>query len=272
MAELNIEGLLRSTAAATVYPATPDLRMAVERRLRGQALSLTLFQRAREYAGGRFLWMPRLAFTAMIIAVIAVAASLAIEPSREAIARFFGVQGSRIEVLPPEAFPTPLPTIALRDGGPATPTPLSALVESGVAEAVPLGVVAAETGFLPALPPAFGTAEHAYVVRYGGESVGVLEYESFELWQAQLEGSAGFGKGIAEGSIFEDVLVGGVPGHWLSGGPHFVWYNDRFGRYIDASSRLVEKNTLIWRTDYAFYRIETDLPLEDALKIAVTLP
>ena len=162
--------------------------------------------------------MSRLALAAVLIAALALAAALAVEPSREAIARLFGVQGSKIEVLPAGAFPTPVPTIALRDGGPATPRPLSALVSSGVAEAVPLGVLAAETGFAPALPQGFGSPEQAYVVRYGQDRVAALEYATFEVWQARLEGDASFGKVMPPEGILEQVRVGGQPAYWLSGG------------------------------------------------------
>jgi hypothetical protein len=41
---------------------------------------------------------------------------------------------------------------------------------------------------------------------------------------------------------------------------------------IPESFRQVDRSTLIWRTDAAFYRIETDLPMEDAIRIAETLP
>jgi hypothetical protein len=207
---------------------------------------------------------------AVLVAVIALAAALVVEPSREAIARFFGVQGSRIEVLPAEAFPTPMP--APQSGGPAIPRPLSLLVRSGIAEPKPLSAVAAETGFQPSLPPAFGPPQQAYVVRFGSDRVAALEYETFELWEAQLEGSANFGKGVSPDGVLVETSVRDQPAYWLSGAPHFVSYNDRNGRYIDASSRLVEGSTLIWRTEYAFYRIETSLSMEEALRIAETLP
>jgi len=34
----------------------------------------------------------------------------------------------------------------------------------------------------------------------------------------------------------------------------------------------VGRSTLIWRTEFALYRIETDLPLEQTVEIAETLP
>ena len=37
-------------------------------------------------------------------------------------------------------------------------------------------------------------------------------------------------------------------------------------------TRTVSRDTLIWRTDFAFYRVETTLSLDEAIRIAETLP
>jgi hypothetical protein len=47
---------------------------------------------------------------------------------------------------------------------------------------------------------------------------------------------------------------------------------DAGGVYHSESDRVVERNTLVWRTDTFFYRIETNMSLEDTLRIAETLP
>ena len=49
-------------------------------------------------------------------------------------------------------------------------------------------------------------------------------------------------------------------------------YVDESGIASQESSRMVERSTLIWRTDAALYRLETDLPLEEAAAVAETLP
>jgi hypothetical protein len=51
-----------------------------------------------------------------------------------------------------------------------------------------------------------------------------------------------------------------------------VEYVDENGVASQESSRMVERSTLIWRTDAALYRLETDLSLDDAVTIAETLP
>jgi hypothetical protein len=63
-----------------------------------------------------------------------------------------------------------------------------------------------------------------------------------------------------------------VPARWITGGAHLLAFRTDDGTEIEESIRTVRRNTLIWRTDHAFYRIETELPLEEAREIANTLP
>jgi hypothetical protein len=72
--------------------------------------------------------------------------------------------------------------------------------------------------------------------------------------------------------VLEEVTVSDVPGVWLSGAPHFVYYFAPGGEEYLDSRRTVSVNTLIWRTDAFFYRLETDLARDEAIAIAETLP
>ncbi|MGE0686970.1 MAG: hypothetical protein AB7P33_09515, partial [Dehalococcoidia bacterium] len=193
--------------------------------------------------------------------------ALAVEPSREAIARFFGVKGSTIEVVPEGAIPTPLPSPTFAPGGGLVrEVPLSQ-----VATPTPLGSIAAAAGFDALLPAGQGAPLRSFVVSLGSDRVVLLQFETFDLWEARLEQEASFGKGITAGSVSEELTVGGEPAYWLSGSPHYVQYIDSRGVRIEASLRVVERSTLIWRTDAAFYRIETSLPRDEAVRIASTL-
>jgi hypothetical protein len=190
--------------------------------------------------------------------LIAVAA-LIVTPSREAIGRFFGVQGSRIEVVPTAApGETPAPTVPA-----GTYRGLQPVTIDEVRGLSALRVVEPRTSSPP---------RQAYVVSYAGQPVVVLSYESFDLWQTQLPQEALFGKMVEPDSILIETDVNGVPATWLSGSPHVVEFYLNPATRIPSSARIVERSTLIWRTDAAFYRIETDLPLEEAIRIAETLP
>jgi hypothetical protein len=266
MAEIDLEGLLRSAAAGTEYPETPDVRERVLRSIgpayaEAPALSLTLSRRARGQAFARIV-------IASLVVVMALAAALAVTPSREAIARFFGVKGSTIEVVPSGTMPTPAATRTFAPGaGPIYPVPLG-----NIATPTMLGSIPAATGFEAKLPEDQSEARASFVVALGADRVVLLQFDDFDLWEARLAQEANFGKGIEANSIREELTVNGEPATWLSGTPHHVYYTDSHGIRIEASLRTVTQSTLIWRTGYAFYRIETSLPKEEAVKIAETLP
>ena len=248
MTDQTLERLLASTAASVEYPATPDLRAAVASRIAGA-----------DAAEARPGWRPSFALAALLLAVIV--AAFAVAPSREAIGRFFGVEGSKIEVQP-----TALP------GTTATPPPT---VPTGTYQGLRPVSLQELRGMMPfpvALPDTGERLWQAYHVSYGGQPVAVLSYESFDLWQTQLRQEAFFAKGIAPDSILVETEVGDETATWLSGPSHTVAYYAAPNVVIAESFRQVERSTLIWRTDAAFYRIETDLPMEGAIRIAETLP
>jgi hypothetical protein len=251
MTDQELERLLQVAASGTRYPATPDIADRVATRL-AEASS------AREAAFRPFA----LSFVSVVLAavVLAVALALVASPVGHAVARLFGVEGSKIERLPrvPDA---------------TTATPLPAAGDLGAsARPVSLAEAAAATGFQPGLPAGRALPREAYLVKYADQAVVVLRYEGFDVWQAQLQQDASFGKIVSPESIILDVRVRDEPAIWLSGGTHFVRYILPSGQAVRDSVRTVDKNTLIWRTSRCFYRLETELSLSEALSIAASLP
>jgi hypothetical protein len=237
MTENTLEQLLRKTASEIRYPQTPDF-----------APRIPAYERAER---------PRLlrgALAFSMVAVLVLTAAMAIVPARDAIARFFGVEGSRIEFVQTPPAETPVNGSGL--GPSATP------VAPAEIEAI--------TGFEPALVD--GDLLEAFVVTYVRDAVAVLRYEDFDLWQARLEGEATFGKGLPPEAVVEELEVNGRPATWLTGAVHLVSYTNALGIQIYESQRAVERSTLIWRTENLFYRMETDLSLAEAVAIAETLP
>ena len=260
MIDQRLEALITRTAQNIGYPPTPDLTARVVARVSGRTKSpdsspLAPLGRGLGSAAGL---RPALGLVLVVAALVLVAA-LAIAPTRDAIARLFGVEGSKIEFLP-----TPLP------GETATPFPTPLL--QGVFEPIELEDVTDRAGFEPALPDVPEPRQGSEIVFYGRQAVVVHHYEDFDLWQTRLDQYAGFGKGLPEGGEVVEAKVGGVPGRWVTGAPHIVYYYTLSNVVFQDSQRTVERNTLIWRTDAFFYRIETDLPLAEALRIAETLP
>ncbi len=250
MDDRTLELMLTRGAASLAYPPTPQLRARV----------LAAIAMPQPVAPPR---RPALAFAAIAAAAALFSAMLALSfpGSRSAIADFFGVEGSKVERLP-----TPPPGV--------TPTPLPPAADLPPAARLALiSEIALALGFAPALPDGHGAPDTAYVIEYGGEPVAILRYPAFDLWQTKLRGEASFGKGVPSvGRIEEFELRPGVPARWISGGPHIVWFMLPDGLFLKSSERTIERNTLIFSTDRAFYRIETDLSRLDASRIAETLP
>ena len=62
-------------------------------------------------------------------------------------------------------------------------------------------------------------------------------------------------------------MTGGAPGIFLSGGPHVVFYRDASGEIRNETLRLAG-NTLLWERGELLLRLESALPLEEALRVA----
>ena len=262
MDEMMLDRLLSRAADEIRYPVTPRLRARV----------LAVIDTPSRARRGAASFVPLRLVVALSAIVLAIGAALAfaLPSSRSAIADFFGIEGSKIERLPtpaPGVTPTPFPTPA---GIETLATPSSLIA------------VRSRFGFAPALPAAGAEEPAVYVAQYLGTLAVVLHYDQFELWEVRLEPGGTFSKGesidpiiaksIGGGTKLTDLTVRNRPATWITGGAHIVRFTDRDGNEAAGSVRTIDRNTLIWRTDAAFYRIETDLPLDDARRLAESLP
>lgn len=236
-------------AAQASYPATPALRAWV------------LAAIAEDTPGRSRPALPRrraLLLASAVALAVAIVVVLAVPRSRGAVADFFGVQGSKIEILPTPAAgvtPTPFPTPA---GIQWIATPTS------------LDIARSAAGFDPALPRGQGEPLGVYLVDYGRPPVVVLQYARFDLWESRTVGF--FVKGVPEGVTVHDRTVKGLPATWIGEGEHIVRFVDSSGQEVAASVRTVDRGTLIWSSGGTFYRLETDLTEEEAVSIAESLP
>jgi hypothetical protein len=263
MDDLTFEREVQRMAATMTFPSAPSLRGPV---LAAIARDTAAAAGARRPPGLQL----RLAFaTAVLVAIAGLGVALSVPASRSAIAEFFGIEGSRIEVLPtaaPGVTPAPFPT---PQGIESYATP-SSLID-----------IRRDFGIEPALPPGEGAPQGVYIANYLDAYPVILQYPSFDLWEVRLSGGTFnkgvpiqpvFDKAVRSGTKIEDLTINGSPAAWISGGEHIVRYLDATGRTVDASVRTVERNTLVWRNDSFFYRLETDLPQADAIRIASSLP
>jgi hypothetical protein len=72
------------------------------------------------------------------------------------------------------------------------------------------------------------------------------------------------------GTRVRPVTVGGSPGYWIDGPPHFFFYTDPSGAIVDDARRVVG-DTLIWTDGAVTYRLESQLEMADAISFAESL-
>ncbi len=244
-----IEKLLRQAATdlRDDYPPTPPIaawvrRELVRRRTPVRRLRVRLIR-------------------AVAFAAAAFVALLLISPDvREAVARFFGLETVRIERVATPPAPTGTPF----DQQTIQPT-------RELAGLTTLSQARTQARFdvrLPGYPPGIGTPRRVYFQDFGFGQQVILAYPDFVLFEA--EGII-YGKGVGGGTVVEEVEVAGQYALWLSGSPHLIQIQNPDGSYREETARLVDGNVLAWQVDQVTYRLETTLPLEEALRIAESL-
>ena len=79
-----------------------------------------------------------------------------------------------------------------------------------------------------------------------------------------------FGKVVGSDTTVESVLVGGQPGYWLSGAPHFFFYSGPGG--VVQDERRWVGDALLWSNGPITYRIESALGRDATIRVAESLP
>lgn len=248
---IEMDGLLRRTAQAFIYPPTPELATVVTARLR---------QPEGPFANVLTSWLRRpavrlaVAGLAVLLAVAGVA--LGVPQSRTALAEFFGLSHVEVRIEQPVPAGEEAPEVFPKD----------------FAERLTLDEARDAADFrllIPTYPAAASVPDAVYQQRFADDTVIIFVYEDegFDLYQSRLRGS--FFKGVPEGIL--EVQVAGVPGLWVSKGGHGAAYLDLEGELVSGSERFVDRATLLWESDGITYRLETSLSLEAALRIAESL-
>lgn len=225
------------TARAFPYPPTPDIAFAPRAR-----------QPARRPLR-RFAW-------AAVIVVAVFFGMLAIEPVRAAVLEVLRIGG--VEVWIGGAPPTPLPL----------PTNLLDL-----AGATTLEAARAAVDFPLRLPPDFPPPDYVFVQRGPGQMV-IMAWTDPDAPDRvatslfQIGGGVSAQKMLGEGA-FEQTEVNGQPALWTTA-PHVVRFI-RDGQPEEGYALLVEGHALIWAEGGVTYRLETRLPLREAIALAEAL-
>ncbi len=242
-----LESELERLRRAMSYPEAPALAAAVRRRL-------AVAEKAPASRWGRAL-APALAALVAIVAAAAISLALS-SGAREAVADFF----DRIRIFQTRESPAELP----REIG-GTPVTLEEARE--------------RAGFTPleATYPEGVRLRETLLQEFEGFTGAVLFYEhpsglSFALFETSGAVGKGVPVGLAGAPSAEAEPVAGVgdEAYWLSGLRIVEFYDDQ-GKLIRESRRATEANTLLWEAGGLVFRIEGDLPQDQAVRIAQSL-
>jgi hypothetical protein len=159
---------------------------------------------------------------------------------------------------------TPLPS----------PTPLSVLDLAGETT---LEAARQEVRFLdlPAYPPDLGEPDKVFVQDLGGQAVVLVWTQPGHPGQVRLAlyemVSATIGERTAKRTtLLQETRVSGNHARWVRG-PHELEFRGQSGVRLRPAS-LVDGNALHWSKGAITYRLETTLPLEEAVRIAESIP
>jgi hypothetical protein len=100
----------------------------------------------------------------------------------------------------------------------------------------------------------------------GETGIGLI-YSQFALNLAEDEL---FVKSVAPDNRVRAVEVAGILGLWIDGAPHVITYEDATGLVHEEETRLAG-NVLMWERAGVTHRIETTLPLHEAVALAESL-
>jgi hypothetical protein len=244
-----LEGRLQSLAEGCQYPPTPDVRAGFRRGVFGGGSQITPAS----------CW----AWAALGVLVALVVLTISVPPVRATVAEIVEQGAVRI----------------LLGGGESQGDGLDAEVSSSaradlggssLAGETSLGAVRSTVPFpvsQPAYPPDLGPPDHVYLQNSDGWIV-------IQLWEDQ-----GLGSGLAlylvergafitkeDPPVLRRVSVDGEAAIWTEGA-HFL----QVERGGFESRRLVEGHVLIWTRGEVTYRLESDLPLDEAVLVAESL-
>ena len=264
----HLEERLAQAAASFSYPPTPDIagsvrgRLATERRPSGWRPPM---------AGHRLAWA---------LAALLLFGGIAVTPDARARILAFLRIGS-IELVVPTVTPISPTAPAAVATKPATarpassPTPLSSRLNLN--GQTTLDDARKRVDFpirLPSYPPDLGAPDGVYLQDLGGPAVILVWLEpgsstGVNMSLHQLTEDA-FAQKQVQREFIQETSVDGNRAVWVRG-PHFLQFKSPGGGFDMRERRLVLGNVLIWEENEITYRLETELPLEEAVRVAESL-
>lgn len=256
------EKQLLSIAKGLEYPPTPNIAGSVAARLRSST---------RPHFISR-----RLAWTLTILLVL-FSSLMLIPPARAAIIEFIQIGVVRIFRAEPAPLPPP------NEDFPSTIIPVTATPRPTAEPLIPIlekfaGEMTLEEAqqavdypiLLPSYPPDLGQPDHIFVQDADGAMTILVWIDPQQpdtvLMSLHFLPAGSWAIKKVEPTRIQDTTVNGRRAIWAIG-PYPIRYSNGDIDFI----RLIEGHVLIWADGDMTYRLETDLSLEEAIKIAESL-
>ena len=270
MPELSeLEARLTTLGRQVEWPPTPNLHAGVMAKIAAQQViplpTRTAIRPSQWYQN-------RWAVAAAAV-ILALAALVAYQPSRDTIANWLNLH-TRIKQVPVLTTPSPLP-----------PGPIGARLGLGGYSTLPKASAAVRWPVL--VPSTLGQPDEVYL-QFPPD--GALQGEMTLVYSARpgmpASGQTGaavlvteargavntdfFGKTLGPDTTLQLVTVAGHQGYWIAGAPHVLVLIDANGNPRYLTLRLAT-NTLLIDEGGTIVRIEGDLTKDQALQIAASL-
>ena len=224
-----------------------------------------------------------------LVAVLIVAV-VALPGPRHAVARWIGFDSVRIE--PAVTVPSTAPATSIAGTSPplssSTTTPETTTTVAapavGLGESVLIADAMSATGLPDPTPTLLGTPLSVHVVQPPESGQIVLVYAPSDLLpQSSVIGAGAlvsvmpahieegfFQKTLGDTSTVRHVDVAGAVGYWIEGSPHQLLFE--FGDNVLPDTLRLATNTLLWQRGDDVYRLEADVDLATAIRIAESVP
>ncbi|MCC6500912.1 MAG: hypothetical protein IT313_11660 [Anaerolineales bacterium] len=265
MSEMDFENQLQALAKKTTYPRTPDIA--------GRVMARIIPATKPRFLSKGWAW-------SLTLIVVLLFSLMLIPPARAAILEFIQIGIVRIFPRPTESPIETATATTPQSYAPVIATPyletstllvdLSKLAgERTLSQAQSL--VASEYQILlPTYPSDLGAPDHVFVQDADGAMTILIWLDPNDLEKVLLslhlipEGSWAIRK--AEPVTIEETLVNDKRAVWAVG-PYPLRYSNGNLEF----TRLIDGYVLIWAEGNVTYRLETVLPLEEAIKVAESL-
>ena len=260
---MEFEEKVSSIAGRMVYPPTPDVAGSVMARLQPVTRPRIISR--------------RLAWSLTIILVLFLSLML-IPPARAAILEFIQIGIVRIFPRPTEPPVDLIRTTTPEFIGPATATPFSNSSDllpilKQISGETTLNIARQRADYpilLPAYPPDLGQPDFVFVQEAEGAMVILVWLDPQQpdkiLMSLHFVPSESWAIRKVEPEIIQEATVNGERAIWTRG-PYPLILSKSNVELV----RLINGNVLIWADGDVTHRLELDLPLEEAIKIAESL-